>query len=434
MKLLLLFAASIQRAHAAATPPSELLASLSQAGLGNTHSISEALSTIELHSLQDIRMLDAGERAEMFVSLEGMGVGLGSRAKLRRLADVQIPSALENTNWAFTRPESTRRQLQQGSGGGSMDSIALAITALLGIASYLVQAKISRDAEKSQKDSDRAHADRARAEMKAEIQLARVMTQMEHFVAPFTSSQTQLMEAVLNTMKEVDLTTQIEHWQLAWLPVPIAPHIEVHHFSNPASMGARMRSPYFKLARQDIAVLESDPAARQRCGRRPLGHKVPALVSSEQSRASNPVRSDYLRRFVRYTELVGQTWLPPLRALVELFTTQVRHRYLASVHHLQLGLHVVHHWRSWGPRYGPRARLTDAPERRRRLRAAGGADAQSTGPHLGSRTWDAEPPCVSDVRLRPAARVCGCPLAAWRLRHASAGGANAVFRPGHDRG
>jgi hypothetical protein len=35
-----------------------------------------------------------------------------------------------------------QRQLQQGSGGGSMDSIALAVTALLGIASYLVQAKI----------------------------------------------------------------------------------------------------------------------------------------------------------------------------------------------------------------------------------------------------------------------------------------------------
>ena len=45
-----------------------------------------------------------------------------------------------------------------------MDSIALAVTALLGIVSYFVHAKISRDAEKSHKDSDRAHADNARAE------------------------------------------------------------------------------------------------------------------------------------------------------------------------------------------------------------------------------------------------------------------------------
>ena len=55
-----------------------------------------------------------------------------------------------------------------------MDSIALAVTALLGIVSYLVQAKISGDAERSQKDSDRAHADIARAEGKAEKLLVRV--------------------------------------------------------------------------------------------------------------------------------------------------------------------------------------------------------------------------------------------------------------------
>jgi hypothetical protein len=55
-----------------------------------------------------------------------------------------------------------------------MDSVALAIAALLGIVSYLVQAKISRDAERSHKDSDRAHADNARAEGKAEKLLARV--------------------------------------------------------------------------------------------------------------------------------------------------------------------------------------------------------------------------------------------------------------------
>ena len=55
-----------------------------------------------------------------------------------------------------------------------MDSIALAVTALLGIVSYFVQAKIARDAERSQKDSARAHADNARAEDKAEKLLARV--------------------------------------------------------------------------------------------------------------------------------------------------------------------------------------------------------------------------------------------------------------------
>ena len=198
MKLFLLLAASAECAHAADTLPPVLPASLSHAGLEHPESLTEALYTIELRSLQDIRMLDIGERAEMFASLQGMDVGLGSRAKLRRLADA--PSATverstegleQDADWVSTRAQATvtRRQLQSG---GSMDSIALGMTALLGIASYLVQAKISRDAERSQKDSDRAHADNARAEGKAEKLLARVQVGCApaaptlDVVAPFT--------------------------------------------------------------------------------------------------------------------------------------------------------------------------------------------------------------------------------------------------------
>ena len=180
MKLFLLLAASAECAHAADTLPPVLPASLSHAGLEHPDSLTEALHAIELRSLQDIRMLDIGERAEMFASLQGMDVGLGSRAKLRRLADA--PSATverstegleQDADWVYPRAQATvtRRQLQSG---GSMDSIALAMTALLGIVSYFVQAKISRDAERSQKDSDRAYAVNARAEGKAEKLLARV--------------------------------------------------------------------------------------------------------------------------------------------------------------------------------------------------------------------------------------------------------------------
>jgi hypothetical protein len=208
-----------------------------------------------------------------------------------------------------------------------MDSIALAVTALLGIVSYLVQAKISRDAERSQKDSDRVHADNARAEGKAEKLLARVQvrcastapfmtfyicrayfvtcsrvqTQMECFVAPLTASNAQLSEALHNTMGELGLSAQIEHWQLAWLKVSAAPHIEDFHFGNPLGVAALLKSPYFKLNPEDIGVLEGDPAVRQ-----------------------------------RYTELVVETWLPPLRVMVDLFITQVRLKSCAMSWHAPL--------------------------------------------------------------------------------------------------
>ena len=112
---------------------------------------------------------------------------------------------------------------------------------------------------------------------------------MECFVAPLNAANGQLCDALVNTLWELGLAAQIDHWQLAWLKVSATPHIEVLHFGNPAMIAAVLKSPYFKLAPEDIAVLENDPGKRQ-----------------------------------RYTELVVKTWLPPLRALVELLTTQVR--------------------------------------------------------------------------------------------------------------
>ena len=118
---------------------------------------------------------------------------------------------------------------------------------------------------------------------------------MECFVAPLTASNAQLSEALHNTMGELGLSAQIDHWQLAWLKVTAAPHMEVYQFGNPAAIAMQLKSPYFKLAPKDIAVLESDPTMRQ-----------------------------------RYTELVVETWLPPLRVMVELFTMQVH--LVAAVH------------------------------------------------------------------------------------------------------
>ena len=61
VKLLLLLSASAECSRAVATlQPPGLPASLSHAGLENPESLTEALGTIELRSLQDIRMLDAG--------------------------------------------------------------------------------------------------------------------------------------------------------------------------------------------------------------------------------------------------------------------------------------------------------------------------------------------------------------------------------------
>ena len=214
---------------------SSLEASLAAGGVAQSRALAGALLGLGLPSARDVRLLNVPEQLELAESLRAAGVDLGSRSRLRRLSEEGgegigdlnggsnvrtsyrcSPDKLdamhaknsgfsimsEMSTWALknarlpvtrvTQDETFPRQLQQGGGGGSMDSIALAITALLGIASYFVQAKISRDAERSQKDSDRAHADNARAEGKAEKLLARVQVGRApaaptlDVVAPFT--------------------------------------------------------------------------------------------------------------------------------------------------------------------------------------------------------------------------------------------------------
>jgi hypothetical protein len=161
MKLLLLLAASTECARAAATLSPELLASLSYAGLENPESlhVANALDTIELRSLQDIQMLDAGERAEMFASLQAMDVGLGSRAKLRRLAYASSGGVSFRGNEKESYGIRDRRQLQESSpverdSNGerdskgevvspsvSADTIALIMTALLAVVSFIIQVR-----------------------------------------------------------------------------------------------------------------------------------------------------------------------------------------------------------------------------------------------------------------------------------------------------
>ena len=130
-------------------------------------------------------------------------------------------------------------------------------------------------------------------EAKTENQLTRVQTQMERFVQPFSTSFSQTAQAILKTMGELGLQFQIEYWQLAWLKVSAAPHIEVQHVGNP-------------------------------------GTRLPLQLSSSHRTSNLPHKTSPSSRDPmvqqRYTELVAATWLPPLRDMVELFTTQVHSR------------------------------------------------------------------------------------------------------------
>jgi hypothetical protein len=62
--------------------------------------------------------------------------------------------------------------------GFSVETLAIAVTALLSVGSYILQAKLARDAERAERDHDRSQADReksaARAGLRKPLHRARV--------------------------------------------------------------------------------------------------------------------------------------------------------------------------------------------------------------------------------------------------------------------
>jgi hypothetical protein len=146
----------------------------------------------------------------MAAALQGEGVALGDRSKLRRLVDETLgrqplrdPPVEGGVHDSAVQPDGLRRAQETDcsgaqsagkgdEGGSSMDTVALALTAVLGILSYLMQAKIQRDAEKTEKASEQAHSDNVRAEARAGKLLARVQDQMQHYARPLTYAHVSL--------------------------------------------------------------------------------------------------------------------------------------------------------------------------------------------------------------------------------------------------
>jgi hypothetical protein len=107
--------------------------------------------------------------------------------------------------------------------------------------------------------------------------------------------QATVMTAIEHTALELKLPTHCGTYSLQCASQPATPHVEIFNVSDPAHRAATLRAPFFKLAPEDVALLDSDPARRQ-----------------------------------RYMELVTYSWMPPLRRMAELIATQVRQSRLVA--------------------------------------------------------------------------------------------------------
>ena len=257
-------------------------AELAVGGLNEPHALSDILRDVGLHSIGDVQHLNSPEQLELSESLRAAGVDLGSRSRLRRLSDgaAGVPTAA-SSHESFWPVESTCRggnSLQprraqtkegvaeadvQGGGGLSMDTLALMSTAVLGIATFVLQAQVAKNAEAAQQDLERARVEQERERERAAVQLERVRSQMGDVYRPVQVMLGQADSCSVDMQRELGFEFN-DVWGLEFVrPFVLWPQVEVlNRKFGPKWFTALKGSPYKKHSLADIALLE-DPAKRQ---------------------------------------------------------------------------------------------------------------------------------------------------------------------------
>jgi hypothetical protein len=204
--LLLLAVLAPASAHGA---PDTLQSNLAAAGLEQPQILSGVLlMELGLPSVQDVRLLNMPEQLELSKSLREQGINLGSRSKLRRLSEEAVEpgevTAPEETlqaksgtshrereggqserRWQLQSDEtpSVRRAQDEPakaeSSRFSVETLAIAVTGLLGLASYILQAKLALDSQHAENMHDRYIAQNERDRETACMQLKKIRKQMD---------------------------------------------------------------------------------------------------------------------------------------------------------------------------------------------------------------------------------------------------------------
>jgi hypothetical protein len=181
---------------------------------------------------------------------------------------------------------------KEDGGGLSADSLALVATAILGIASFLVQGHIAARAQKEASSRDRAQALRHDDEARVAKLLMRAQQQNAEFVYPVNMAVSMFWKALDHATFQCRCEEFLSAARVKWVSPPTQPYANLLNCGDAWSKenGALASNPfYFTLPPNDLARLSDDPA-----------------------------------RCARWVELIMHTALPPLRQLVPIMLTKVR--------------------------------------------------------------------------------------------------------------
>jgi hypothetical protein len=251
-----------------------LAAELSSGGLDQPQALTGLLEGLGLRLMQDVRRLNAPEQLELAESLRAADVSLGFRSKLRHLANGDA-AADHGLGIMGTGANAPARQMQEEqpssaaaakSGGGfSVETLAIMVTALLGLASYVLQAKLARDAAHSEKDHDRLLADREKTQRQAALQLERVRSQNADALWPSNNNLVvaQYLQVNLQWELKLPIAETLQRHKQFIRPLALLPHLEVYDGTfSPEVMQIRSASPLEAYGPDDFAALGADESKR----------------------------------------------------------------------------------------------------------------------------------------------------------------------------
>jgi hypothetical protein len=249
-----------------------------------------ALEGLGLRTPADLELLDDWAVAELDKELRESGASLGDRAKLRirgvkgaffaatkqvavqaQVVQQQVHEVPHGGSVGVDSLRPRRAQTKggaseadvKGDGGLSMDTLALVSTAVLGIATFVLQDRVAKNAEAAAKELEHTRVEHEREQAMVAVQLERVRSQMGDVNRPVQVMLQQVDCCAVYMQHELGFENNAV-WDFEFvLPFALWPHVKVWTRDDSPKLFVAMKgSPYKKYSPADIALLE-DPAKRQ---------------------------------------------------------------------------------------------------------------------------------------------------------------------------
>jgi hypothetical protein len=255
-----------------------LAARLEAVGVHDPQGMSAALEGLGLRTPGDLAVLDDRAVAELDTELREDGASLGDWAKLRIRAvgdGFSLQAAPAHGNFHGNGDTSTlpRRAQAAKEGGGnveaedggglSADTLALVSTAVLGIATFVLQTRAAKNAEVATRELENARVEHERERALAAVQLERVRSQMGDVYRPVQAMLNHADACAIYMQHELGFEfNDVVGFEFV-LPFALWPRLAAYTRDYSPKMLAGIKgSPYKKYSAADIALLE-DVAKRQ---------------------------------------------------------------------------------------------------------------------------------------------------------------------------